>query len=91
MKSLIVLFIVAAVIMNPVDIMSSNTSWDGTAGLLRVYGANTVGNGKLVFSLGTSYSKRSDVPINNLGAMGTDPKVNYNFFITRAGINSGIE
>jgi outer membrane protein OmpA-like peptidoglycan-associated protein len=90
MKSLIIFLIVAAVIMNPADLLSNNTSWNGTAGLLRVYGANTVGNGKLVFSLGTSYSRRTDVPIDNSGALGTDPTVNYNFFISRAGLTLGL-
>ncbi|MDZ7860183.1 MAG: OmpA family protein [Candidatus Krumholzibacteriota bacterium] len=83
MKSLVVLLMIAAVIMTPVDLMSSNTSWNGTAGLLRVYGANTIGSGKLVFSLGTSYSRRSDLEFSS------DP-VDYNFMISRAGVTLGL-
>ncbi|MDD3642314.1 MAG: OmpA family protein [Candidatus Krumholzibacteria bacterium] len=75
----------------------AQTSWDGTAGLLRVYEAGTVGKGKLVFSLGTAYQRWSDETLLDFPgsfyskAGGEDPRtVTYNLFVSRAGLTLGL-
>ncbi len=76
---------------------AAQVSWDGTAGLLRVYDAGTIGKGKLVFSMGSSYMRWPDEVLldcpgsyyNRAG--GVDPKtVTYNFFTSRAGLTLGL-
>ena len=75
----------------------AQVSWDGTAGMLRVYDAGTIGKGKLVFTMGTSYMRWPDVVLAQCpgsfyyDAGGTDPKtVTYNFFTSRAGLTLGL-
>jgi len=76
---------------------ASHVSWDGTAGMLRVYDAGTIGKGKLVFSLGTSYMRWPEERLLQCPgsfynyAGGTDPKeVTLNFFTSRAGLTLGL-
>ena len=76
---------------------AAQVSWDGTAGMLRVYDAGTIGKGKLVFTLGTSYMRWPDEVLLDFPgsfydkAGGDDPKtVTYNFFTYRAGLTLGL-
>jgi outer membrane protein OmpA-like peptidoglycan-associated protein len=75
---------------------AAQVSWDGTAGMLRVYDAGTIGKGKLVFHMGTSYMRWPDEVLLQCpgslyyDAAGTDPKVTYNFFTSRAGLTLGL-
>ncbi len=91
--------VVASVILTMLlsAVAVANVSWDGTSGMLRVYDAGTVGKGKLVFSLGTSYMRWPDERLLQCPgsfydrAGGTDPKtVTYNFFTSRAGLTLGL-
>ncbi|MCK4537400.1 MAG: OmpA family protein [Candidatus Krumholzibacteria bacterium] len=73
----------------------AQASWEGTAGLLRVHEAGTVGKGKLVFSLGTGYYKQYGVPIFDVAGSlweyaGSDAEVDYDFFISRAVLTLGL-
>ncbi len=98
MRNLLILLLAVTLAAIPVDAMSNRVSWNGTSGLLRVYEAGTVGKGKLVFSLGTSYARRTGVMLTPEPgefsyydvAAGTDPEVDYNFFISRVGLSLGI-
>lgn len=99
MKYLSVVLLAVMIAALPADAMSNRLSWNGTSGLLRVYDAGTVGKGKLVFSLGTSYARRSGVALTpEPGSIyyladlssGMDPEVDYNFFISRAGLTLGV-
>ncbi len=70
-------------------------SWEGTAGLLRVHEAGTVGKGKLIFSLGTGYYRQYGIALTpqphsfyyNAGGQG---EVDYNFFLSRAALTLGL-
>lgn len=96
MRSLLVVLVISALLMVPADGYSNKVSWQGTSGMLRLYDAGTVGRGKLVFSMGTSYYRHGDVQlVPGLGGFYYDsgddgPTVDYNFFISRAGLSLGL-
>jgi len=94
MKRLVPLLIIAGIVITS-SLSLAQEAWKGTAGLLHVYDASTVGKGKLVFSLGTSYTKRTEQlnlgPGSFLnGTSLTDAEVNYHFFISRAALTFGL-
>jgi len=69
--------------------------WKGTAGLIHLQDAGTVGRGKLIFSLGTSYYKRDETLTKGLRSPlnGTDldnAAVDYHFFVSRAALTLGL-
>ncbi len=76
--------------------LQAQSSWEGTAGLLRVHEAGTVGKGKLIFTLGTSYSRRAgiiltDEPLSFYHlSTASNPEVDYNFFLSRAALTLGL-
>lgn len=70
-------------------------SWKGTAGLLHTQEAGTVGRGKLLFSLGTSYYKRTETltlgPRSRINGTGlTSADVDFHFFLSRAVLTFGV-
>ncbi len=73
-------------------------AWKGTGGLLHVQSANTVGRGKLIFSLGTSYYRRGETltkdPVNfsllNGHTTLDEANVDYHFFLSRAALTFGL-
>ncbi|HUV35466.1 MAG TPA: OmpA family protein [Patescibacteria group bacterium] len=78
-------------------IAGGQDSWNGTAGMLRVYEAGTIGKGKLIFSLGTSYYRRgSELVTKGPQSYLKDhylldkAEVDYNFFISRAALTLGL-
>jgi outer membrane protein OmpA-like peptidoglycan-associated protein len=73
---------------------SGQDGWKGTAGLIHLQDAGTVGRGKLIFSLGTSYYKRTETmtkgplsPLNYTDLNAAD--VDYHFFVSRAALTLG--
>ncbi|HSG28431.1 MAG TPA: hypothetical protein VLA34_08115, partial [Candidatus Krumholzibacterium sp.] len=81
-----------AMLAAPAD---AQVSWEGTAGLLRVHDAGTVGKGKLVFSMGTGYYRRYGItltpgPGSFYDDAGGEAEVDYNFFISRAALTLGL-
>ncbi|MBN1163822.1 MAG: thrombospondin type 3 repeat-containing protein, partial [Candidatus Krumholzibacteriota bacterium] len=85
----VLIFSIIALFAVPV---SAQSSWDGPAGLLRVKEAGTIGKGKLLFTLGTSYYRRSGIILTDetdsfyhlADPAIKDPQVDYNFFLSRA-------
>lgn len=70
-------------------------AWKGTAGLIHLQDAGTVGRGKLIFSLGTSYYHRDETltrgPRSLLNATNlTEAKVDDHFFLSRAAVTFGL-
>ncbi|UCF04584.1 MAG: OmpA family protein [bacterium] len=97
MRSLVCLFVMVVVLVSLVDGAAGQDAWKGTSGLLHVYDAGTVGRGRLVFSLGTSYYRRADMMVyRGVGSQipvwyATDSAaVDYNFFISRAVLTLGL-
>ena len=74
----------------------SNTSWGGTAGTLHLQDAGTVGRGKLIFSLGSSYSRTPDVwltrdpPSMLLSSSWETAPVTYHTFLSRLVLTIGL-
>jgi outer membrane protein OmpA-like peptidoglycan-associated protein len=70
-------------------------AWQGTAGTLHLQEATTVGKGKLIFSLGTCYSKRSET-LNLIGPSFlegtglTEANVDFHTFFSRAVLTFGV-
>ncbi|MBN1885985.1 MAG: OmpA family protein [Candidatus Krumholzibacteriota bacterium] len=94
-----VILVILAAILLPIGAVpaAGQDAWDGTSGLLRVYDAETIGKGKLIFSLGTCYYRRADVLLTPgprslyyLAEPGSEPEVTYSFFSTRAVLTLGI-
>jgi len=95
MKRFTFLLLAVAVLFVAYSQASAQEAWKGTAGLLHIYDAGTVGKGKLVFSLGTSYAKRNEIltpgPYSLLTGTGLDEaEVNYHFFLSRACLTFGL-
>ncbi len=72
-------------------------AWTGTAGLIHLHDAGTVGRGKLIFSLGTSYYHRDETltrgPRSFLLAAPpslTEAAVDDHFFLSRATLTFGL-
>jgi outer membrane protein OmpA-like peptidoglycan-associated protein len=88
------LFAIAAVIAMA-GAANGQDAWNGTAGLLRVKSASTVGRGKLIFSLGSSYYRSAETltkgPSSLLNGTSFDEaEVDYNFFFSRAALTFGL-
>ncbi|MBN2072219.1 MAG: OmpA family protein [Candidatus Krumholzibacteriota bacterium] len=96
MRTVLRLFLILAIVTFFAGVVNAQASWDGTAGLLKVHEAGTVGKGKLVFSFGSSYYRRYGVTLMPTpgsyyySATGTDPEVNYNFFVSKAVLTLGL-
>lgn len=96
MRTVILATIAAVLLPLAAAPAAGQDAWNGTAGLLRVHEAGTIGKGKLIFSLGTCYHRRSDVMLGEgrlydlFDASGDAPEVSYNFFSTRAVLTLGI-
>ena len=75
---------------------SGQDGWRGTSGLVHVHDAATVGKGKLVFSLGTSWNRTGKItittgPYSRLNGTGMDEAiVDYHFILSRAEHTLGI-
>lgn len=74
---------------------SGQDAWSGTAGLLHLESASTVGRGKLVFSLGSSYYRTGETltrgPLSFInGTTLSEANVDYNFFLSRAALTFGL-
>jgi outer membrane protein OmpA-like peptidoglycan-associated protein len=75
---------------------SGQDAWRGTSGLIHVHDAATVGKGKLIFSLGTSWNRTGKItittgPNSRLNGTGMDEAiVDYHFFLSRAALSLGI-
>ena len=88
--------ITAAVLLaSLVGTASGQDAWQGTAGTLHLKEAATVGKGKLIFSLGTCYSKRAETLTEVEGSLlyGTglgEADVDYHLFNSRALLTFGI-
>ncbi len=71
-------------------------SWKGTSGLLHVQDAGTVGRGRLIFSVGSSWYSRNDMkltlgPRSFYGGIPEEgPMVDYHFFLSRASLTIGL-
>jgi outer membrane protein OmpA-like peptidoglycan-associated protein len=97
MKKAVYLLIIAVLLVVTTGVAVGQTSWKGTAGLLHIQEAGTVGRGKLVFSLGSSYARRSNTVIKYGEPRSLYPVddpdsavVDYNFFISRASLTLGL-
>ena len=95
MKARALVLIIAACIASVAGAASGQDAWTGTAGLIHLQDAGTVGKGKLVFSLGTSYYKRGETltkgPRSLLNPTEMDQaKVDYHFFVSRAALTFGV-
>lgn len=95
MRRLFCAAVMTAVLLAAFTAAYGQASWEGTAGLLRVHEAGTVGKGKLIFSLGTGYYRQYGVTLtpsegsfyNDAGGEG---EVDYNFFLSRAALTLGL-
>jgi outer membrane protein OmpA-like peptidoglycan-associated protein len=97
MKACTCVILVIFLVSMLTGIVAGQDSWDGTAGLLRVYEAGTIGKGKLVFSMGSSYYRRGGELITK-GPRSfirdyyllDEAEVDYNFFISRVALTLGL-
>ena len=83
-----------ALLMAIVGTANGQDGWKGTAGLIHLQDAGTVGRGKLIFSLGTSWDKRSETltkgPLSYLNYTDLEEAtVTYHFFVSRAALTLG--
>jgi hypothetical protein len=95
MKSVLRMLATVVLLASFVGTASGQDAWRGTAGTLHLYDASTVGKGKLIFSLGTCYSKRTETLTNEEGSLIfgtslTDAEVDYHQFCSRALLTFGI-
>lgn len=95
MKSVIRVLLAAVLVATFIGSANSQDSWQGTAGTLHLKEASTVGKGKLIFSLGTCYSKRSETlnligPSLLEGTGLTEADVDFYTFFSRAVLTFGL-
>jgi outer membrane protein OmpA-like peptidoglycan-associated protein len=95
MKAIACMLVVVACIASTAGTASGQDGWKGTAGLIHLQDAATVGKGKLIFSLGTSYYKKSETltkgPRSMLNYTSFDEAdVDYHFFLSRAALTLGV-
>jgi len=97
MRSFVRVLVVFAALASMAGAACGQDAWKGTAGLLHMQSAGTVGRGKLVFSLGTSYYKSAEMlyrdPLNFSFLNATDldsAGVDYHFFVSRAALTFGL-
>jgi outer membrane protein OmpA-like peptidoglycan-associated protein len=96
MKAIARVFLAAVFVASAAGMARGQDAWKGTDGLLHVQGASTVGRGKLVFSLGTSYYRSGETLtqdtltsiLNNTSI--AEAAVNYHFFLSRAALTFGL-
>jgi len=95
MKSVIRVLLAVVLIAAFIGSASGQDAWQGTAGTLHLKEASTVGKGKLIFSLGTCYSKRSET-LNLMdsslleGTGLTEADVDFHTFFSRAVLTFGL-
>ena len=95
MKALVRAILAVALVASAAVPAVGQDAWKGTAGLLNVQGANTVGRGKLIFSLGTSYYRTSETltkgPYSLINGIEPDEAtVDFHFFLSRAALTFGL-
>jgi outer membrane protein OmpA-like peptidoglycan-associated protein len=95
MKSLSRALVAAALVVAAAGTAHGQDAWRGTAGLLHVQGANTVGRGKLLFSVGSMYYRTNETmtrgPLSLLEYTTLDEApVDYHFFLSRAALTFGL-
>ncbi len=97
MKAIARALLAVALVASAAGPARSQEAWKGTAGLLHVQSANTVGRGKLIFSLGTSYSRSGETltrgPLsmfNYVPLPDSMANVDYHFFNSRAALTFGL-
>jgi outer membrane protein OmpA-like peptidoglycan-associated protein len=97
MKAFTRVLIAATVLASMAGTAHSQDTWKGTAGLLHLQSASTVGRGKLIFSLGTSYHKdwyRLTRDLNGFSLINGTTKstapATFHFFLSRAALTYGL-
>jgi outer membrane protein OmpA-like peptidoglycan-associated protein len=95
MKSSVRLLTTVLLLAAFIGTASGQDAWQGTAGTLHIKEASTIGKGKLIFSLGTCYSKRAETLTDEEGSLLfgtglTEADVDYHLFASRALLSFGI-
>jgi outer membrane protein OmpA-like peptidoglycan-associated protein len=95
MKALSRAILAAALVVSAAAPAAGQDAWKGTAGLLNVHSASTVGRGRLIFSLGTSYYRTGETltkgPYSLINGIEADEaNVDYHFFLSRAALTFGL-
>jgi outer membrane protein OmpA-like peptidoglycan-associated protein len=95
MKGAACSLLVVAALVATADAALGQDAWNGSAGLLRVQSASTVGRGKLVFSLGSSYYRSGKTltkgPLSLINGTSFDEaEADFNFFLSRAALTFGL-
>jgi outer membrane protein OmpA-like peptidoglycan-associated protein len=97
MKAIVHVLLAVALVALAAGPARSQDAWNGTSGLLHVERAGTVGRGKLIFSLGTSYYRTGETltkgPLSLLNvtpAGDSSASVDYHFFLSRAALTFGL-
>ena len=97
MKSVLKVLAVIPLLVMLIGTAYGQDAWQGTAGTLHLKEASTVGKGKLIFSLGTCWSRRTETLDQSLGEDGflwgtglTEAEVYYHLFYSRAALTFGI-
>jgi outer membrane protein OmpA-like peptidoglycan-associated protein len=95
MRTIARMLAAAALVILTAGTANGQDGWKGTAGLIHLQDAGTVGKGKLIFSLGTSYYKSGETltkgPRSRLNYTDFDQaEVDYHFFNSRAALTLGV-
>jgi outer membrane protein OmpA-like peptidoglycan-associated protein len=95
MKAIARVLVVAALVGSMAGTACGQDAWTGTAGLLHVQSAGTVGRGNLIFSLGTSYYKTGETLTKGPRSLITytsydEADVDFHFLLSRAALTFGL-
>jgi outer membrane protein OmpA-like peptidoglycan-associated protein len=101
MKAIARVLFAAVLVASAAGPARSQDAWKGTGGLLHVQRASTVGRGKLIFSLGTSYYRSGEtltrdrvMPRDTLSIINntsiSEAEIKYHFFLSRATLTFGL-
>jgi hypothetical protein len=95
MRTIARMLVAAALVVLTAGATNGQDGWKGTAGLIHLQDAGTVGKGKLIFSLGTSYYKSSEILTKGLRSRLNytdfdEAEVDYHFFNSRAALTLGV-
>ena len=97
MKAIARVLCAVAVFASMAGTAQSQDAWKGTAGLLHLQSAGTVGRGKLIFSLGTSYYKSAETLAQDSlnfswinGTPWSEAPADFHFFVSRAALTFGL-
>jgi outer membrane protein OmpA-like peptidoglycan-associated protein len=97
MKAIARVLVAAALLGSVGGAASAQDTWKGTDGLFHVLGAHTVGRGKLIFSLGSSYYERTETLTRDAarfsllnGTNLTEAPADFHFFLSRAALTFGL-